>query len=332
MNGDTLVLTAQDVASSLDLRACVDAIERALRRHDAGRSLGPTSLGLTRRDGSFHVKAAGLTVDGRSFIAAKANMNLPGNPAARGLPTIQGALTLFDADTGAPLALMDSIVITSVRTGAATAVAARHLAVADASVVTIIGCGEQGDIQLRSVAAVRPIRRVWAIDMDRRKAREYAARMSRDLAITVECTEDVRFAIADSDICVTCTTSSTPVVTAEDAHPGLFVAAIGADNPRKQELDPQMLAQARVVVDSLEACAANGELHHALAAGVMARDGVHAELSAVVSGRAPGRKSDAEVFVFDSTGTALFDVAAAVVAYTNARTAGRGMPVRLGPR
>jgi ornithine cyclodeaminase/alanine dehydrogenase len=156
--------------------------------------------------------------------------------------------------------------------------------------------------------------------------------MSRDLAITVECTEDVRFAIADSDICVTCTTSSTPVVAAKDTHPGLFIAAIGADNPRKQELDPRMLADTRVVVDSLDACAAGGELHHALAAGVMTRDRVHAELSAVVSGRVPGRKSDAEVFVFDSTGTALFDVAAAIVAYANARAAGRGITVPLAPR
>jgi ornithine cyclodeaminase/alanine dehydrogenase-like protein (mu-crystallin family) len=213
-----------------------------------------------------------------------------------------------------------------------SAVAARHLARADASVATIVGCGEQGDIQLRAMAAVRPLRRAWAVDIDRNKARAYAAHLSRDLDIEVVDTHDLRAAIAGSDICVTGTTSATPILTADDAHPGLFVAAVGADNPRKQELDPHLLARTRVVVDSLDACAAGGELYHALAAGILTRDRIHAELAAIVSGRVAGRTSDEEVFVFDSTGTALFDVAAAIATYARARTADRGTPVHLGAR
>jgi alanine dehydrogenase len=332
MTDATLVLTAADVAGLLDLRTCIDTIEQALRDHEAGHSLGPTSLGLTLSDGSFHVKAAGLSRDGRSFIAAKANVNLPGNPARHGLPTIQGVLVLADAVAGTPLAVMDSTVITTVRTGATTAVAARHLSLPDAETITIVGCGEQGRIQLQAIAAVRPLVRAWAVDLDRDKACAYARTMSAELGLTVEATDDLRGAIARSQICVTCTTSHTPVVPADVLHPGLFLAAVGADNPAKQELDPRILSHARVVVDSLDACAASGELHHALAGGVMTRHDVHGELPALTSGRLSGRSTADEIFVFDSTGTALQDVAAAVLVYTSAIAAGIGLSVPLGRR
>jgi alanine dehydrogenase len=332
MRDATLVLTARDVASVLDLRACIDGVEAALRAHEAGHSFGPTSLGLMLPNGSFHVKAAGLAADGRSFIAAKANLNLPGNPARHGRPTIQGVLMLADAENGRPVAVMDSSVITTVRTGATTAVAARHLALPDADTITIVGCGEQGRIQLQSVAAVRRLTRAWAIDIDRDKARAYARAMSDELGLPVDVTDDLRGSIARSQICVTCTTSHTPVVAPDFLHRGLFLAAVGADNPAKQELDPRVLVGGKVVVDSLDACAASGELHHAVEAGVMTREDVHGELSGVAVGRVQGRSTEDEVFVFDSTGTALQDVAAAVLVYTNAIAAGCGVTVTLGTR
>jgi ornithine cyclodeaminase/alanine dehydrogenase-like protein (mu-crystallin family) len=121
-------------------------------------------------------------------------------------------------------------------------------------------------------------------------------------------------------------------VPADVLHPGLFLAAVGADNPAKQELDPRILSHARVVVDSLDACAASGELHHALAGGVMTRHDVHGELPALTSGRLSGRSTADEIFVFDSTGTALQDVAAAVLVYTSAIAAGIGLSVPLGKR
>jgi ornithine cyclodeaminase/alanine dehydrogenase len=332
MTRDTLVLTARDVARSLDLARCIEAVEQGLRLHEEGRSQGPASLGLTLPDGSFHVKAAGLSIDGRSFIAAKSNVNLPGNPARCGLPTIQGVLTLADADTGFPLAVMDSALVTSIRTAAATAVAARRLALPGSNTVTVVGCGEQGEVQLRAVAAVCPVRRVFALDLDRDKARAYARRLSGELGIVVESAMDVGAALRQSAIGLTCTTSTSPIVHPDDVHPGLLVAAIGADNPHKQELDPRILASARVVVDSLAACATGGELHHAIDAGLMTADDVHGELSALVAGRRPGRSSPDEVFVFDSTGSALMDVAAAVLVYASALTAGRGVAVALGTR
>jgi ornithine cyclodeaminase/alanine dehydrogenase-like protein (mu-crystallin family) len=112
--------------------------------------------------------------------------------------------------------------------------------------------------------------------------------------------------------------------------PGSFVAAVGADNERKQELWPELMAASRVVADDLEQCASMGDLHHAIDAGLMSRADVHAELAAVVAGQRPGRCHDDEVFVFDSTGVALWDVAAAAAAYERARREARGTPIDLG--
>jgi ornithine cyclodeaminase/alanine dehydrogenase-like protein (mu-crystallin family) len=318
MRHDTLILTARDVRRLLDIGACIHAVERTLRAHDAGASRGPVSSGFPLPDGSFHAKAAALEMDGRIFVTVKANVNLPGNLTRRGRPTIQGALILLDGDTGQPLAVMDSIVLTGIRTAAVAALAARYLSAPAARTITVVGCGEQGDAQLRAMCVVRDLRRAFAIDADAAKAEAFAKRMARELGIHVEASTNLAAATGASDICVTCTTSSTPLLYREHLHAGLFVAAVGADNPAKQEIDAGAMARSRVVVDSLAACAAGGDLHHAIQSGAMTEDDVHAELATVVAGRISGRRHEDEVFVFDSVGTALQDVAAAVLIYGRA--------------
>jgi alanine dehydrogenase len=320
----TLVLTSRDVAELLDLGACIDAVERAFRLHAEGRSLTPGVLGTHVEGGGFHVKTAGLRVGARSYFAAKVNANFPENGARFGLPTIQGVLILFDAVNGRQLAVIDSAELTSRRTAAATGVAARYLARPDAETVTIVGCGVQGRDQLRALARVLPVRRVLAVDTDGARAEEYAAAMRAELGVDVRATRDLATASRDSDVCVTCTTSHRAILDREHVRAGTFVAAVGADNPVKQEIDPALLAASTVVVDVLEQCATIGDLHHALAAGAMTRADVHAELAEVVTGSKPGRISDDEVIVFDSTGTALQDVAAAAVVYEQAIGRGRG--------
>ena len=332
MNGATIVLGARDVARHLTTRECIEAIARTLRAHEGGSSRGPVSSGFALPNGSFHTKLAAVEDDGRVFVAVKANVNLPGNPVRHGRPTIQGAVILLDGDDGRPLAIMDSIALTSLRTAAVAALAAEHLALPDSQTVTVIGCGEQGAAQLRAMAEVRPLRAGFVVDVDSMKATAFAERMSLELGWGVEATKDLVAAVAVSDICVTCTTSESPLVFARHLHPGLFVAAVGADNPAKQEIDADALALSRVVVDSLAGCAAGGDLHHAIATGVMTEQDIHGELSAIVAGRVPGRTSRDQVFVLDSTGTALQDVAAAVLVYRRAADTGAGLRVLLDDR
>lgn len=227
------------------------------------------------------------------------------------------------------LALLDSGEVTSLRTAAASAVAARHLAHEDATVATVCGCGAQGRSQLRALLAVRPIRRAFAFDLDAGAAERYAAGMSRELGIEVTEVRDLGDAARQSDVVVTCTPARRWILSRADVRPGAFVAAVGADWPEKQEIEPALMAASAVVVDVLEQCERMGDLHHAIAAGSMTRDDVAASLAEVVSGRRPGRRRRDEIVVFDSTGTALQDVAAASVAYERALAAGIGLRVAL---
>lgn len=321
------ILSRRDVLELLGLQECIAAVERAFRLHAEGRTLGPGVLGVPAARGGFHVKAAGL-VGERPYFAAKTNANFPDNPR-RGLPTIRGTLVLADAETGEPLAMMDSASVTALRTGAATAVAARRLARRDARSATIVGCGAQGDIQLAAIAAVLPLQQVRVYDTDGARAEALAARARAALPLRVEAATDLRAAVRGSDVCVTCTPSRRWVVGRDDVAPGTFVAAVGADAHGKQELEPSLLRASTVVADVLEQCAEIGELQHALAAGLMTRAEVHAELADVVVGRRPGRTRDDEITVFDSTGTALQDVAAALVVYEKATALGRGTEVKL---
>jgi alanine dehydrogenase len=321
-----LLLTRSDVADLLDLDACIAAVEDAFRRHGEGGTVTGV-LGIHVPGGGFHIKAGVLRL-GRPYFAAKTNANFPNNPATHGLPTIQGVIVLADAELGTPLALLDSGEITTLRTGAATAVAAKYLARADARTAAIIGCGNQGRVQLRALQRVRPLARVRVYDRDRGRADEFARALAPELGLNIEVASDPRAAARTSDIVVTCTPAREPVLDVADVAPGSFIAAVGADNPDKQEIAPALLAASRVVVDVLEQAATIGDLHHAIAAGAMTVDDV-CELGQIVAGRLPGRRTPTETIVFDSTGMALQDVAAAAAVYERALAAGRGTPVRL---
>lgn len=320
-----LVLGQQAVADILPLPACIEAVAAAFGLMAGVGAAAPGALAHPVAGGGFHVKVAS-THRGRHYFAAKLNGNFPENPGQRGLPTIQGVVVLCEADTGTPLAILDSAELTALRTAAATALAARHLARPDSTVGTIVGCGVQGRAQLRALRAVLPLRRVFAVDLDRRRARALAEDQPE---LAVEPTDDLTAAVSASDVCVTCTPAREPLLRRAWVRPGTFVAAVGADAPDKQELEPALLAAGRLVVDALEQCAAFGELAHALRAGVLTRAGVAAELGQIVAGLRPGRQTADEIVVFDSTGTAVQDVAAAALAYERAIARGRGVLVDL---
>jgi ornithine cyclodeaminase/alanine dehydrogenase-like protein (mu-crystallin family) len=323
-----LVLGRSDVAELLGLAECIAAVEDAFRREAEGRTFPAGVLSIPAAGGGFHVKAGGLRGE-RPVFAAKVNANFAGNRERYGLPTIQGVIVFCDAERGSPLAVLDSAEITVLRTAAATGVAARHLARPDSAVATVCGCGRQARAQLAALAEVLPLKRAYACDIDATAAERFGLEMSQALGFPVEAAAELAGAARRSDVVVTCTPSRAPLLFPGDVRPGSFVAAVGADSPDKQELHPGVLAASRVVVDVLAQCAEMGEVHHALAAGVLARRDVHAELAEVVAGRKPGRVAPGETFVFDSTGTALEDVAAAAAAYEKAIARGRGLSVDL---
>lgn len=288
----TLILTAADVAELLTWDDCIAAVEDAFRAHGEGRLHAPGVLSAHSERGAFHIKTASMD----RYFAAKTNANFPGNAP---LPTIQGVVLLFDETNGTPLAVMDSIEITARRTAAASAVAAKHLARRDAGVIELYGCGRQGEAHLEAFAHVMKIKEVIKHDI------KWSAAAPGGVV---------------PDVILTCTTSRKAFLT--HAPNGAFIAAVGADNPEKSEIDPVLMRSSKVITDVTEQAVALGDLHHAPGATV------HAQLGEVIAGKKPGRTSDDEVIIFDSTGTGFQDVATAAIVYERAKASGRGTEVR----
>ena len=308
----TLLLSANDVLSLLKMSDCINAVETGFRYLGEGKLPSSEILSLHSPLGGLHVKAA-LWRNGSQYFVAKANANFPGNPKTHGLPTIQGVIILCDANTGELLALMDSIEITALRTAAATAVAARKLARPDSKVITICGCGRQGSVQLQALLEILPIEMVYAYDVDEDAAQRFADQQ-KNTRVTV----DLSGAVRASDVVVTCTPAKKFFVKVDDVRPGTFIAAVGADSEHKQELDPHLFLASKIVVDSLSQCLRIGDLHHAVQDGRASAESVHAELADVVAGKSAGRTTNEEITIFDSTGIAIEDAAAAALVYEKA--------------
>ena len=297
---DPTIIDRERLARLMSLDDYFDAVESAFRAQAEGLATMPLPLHIEVEGGGFHAKGACVHMDPsgaeevhgeraiRPWVAVKVNSNFPGNPK-KGLPTIQGAVLLYDGADGRLLAILDSMEITSKRTAAASALAAHHLARFDARVMAVCGCGEQGRAQLAAIARVRDIARVFAWDADESKAAAYARDMSAKLSIGVVAVPTLRDATINADIIVTATSATTPFLDRGCVRPGTFIAAIGADAPHKSELHPELFVDTRLVVD--------------------------AALSEVVIGREPGRIDDEEITIFLSTGLGIQDVASAAVAY-----------------
>jgi len=318
-----LLFNRSDVQELLSLAECIDAVEKVFHRQGEGKIPPSGILGVRTQTGGLHVKTACLS-GAKKYIVAKLNTNFPQNYRRFRKPTIQGVIVLYDADNGRLLAVLDSMEITIRRTAAATAVAAKYLARQNSSVATICGCGEQARAQLRALCLILSLRKVYAFDIDSSVSLRLAAQLSRELPVDIEAIRSLRGAIGSSDVVVTCTPATEFFVHKEDVAPGTFIAAVGADDSHKQEIDPALLASAKVVADSFQQVCSIGETHHAIARGLMRKEDVYAELSEVVAGKKAGRINETDIIVFDSTGVAVEDAAAATVVYEKALITGIG--------
>lgn len=323
-----LFLSRTEVARLMDFTDYVDAVEAGFRAAATGQALAPPAAAFHVPGGSYHAKAAALLAGDPPVMAIKINGNYPGNPAANGLPTVQGVIYLADATNGRPLALMDSIEITINRTGAATTIAARHLARRGSRVATICGAGVQGRIQARAIAAAAKLDTIHVWDMRPNAADELARDLASELKIEVRPSADLAVT-RQSDIIVTATSSKTAFLTPELVRSGTFIAAVGADNADKSEIAPALYAKSQPVVDSLEQCAEIGDLHHAMKAKAVTPAHIHATLAELVSGQKPGRCNDEAITLFDSSGLGLQDVAAAAAIYRRALASGAGARLSL---
>lgn len=319
-----LVVQAGELRRAVTMPDAITVVERAfaaLARGEA-RVPEPLHLEIPESEGEVHLKGAHLA--GAPFFTFKVASGFWKN-AARGLPSGSGLMLVFNAATGVPAALLlDGGYLTDVRTAAAGAVAAKHLARERIESVAVVGAGVQARLQLEALAVVRRFRhvRIW----NRTPAR--AETCARDVAdvhgVACETAVSVEAAVRDADVVLTVTPSREPLVRAEWLARGVHVTAVGSDGPEKQELDAAVLGRADVVVaDRLEQCLRLGEIHHAVDAGAL-DPGTVVELGDIVAGKARGRTDDGQITVCDLTGVGVQDAAIAAWAVESARALGLG--------
>ena len=246
----------------------------------------------------------------------------------RGLPTVMATIILNDPTTGFPLAIMDGTYITALRTGAAGAVAAKYLSRSNARRIAFVGCGAQAVTQLLMTLKVRPIEEVIAYDIHPEAREQFCERVRKEYGLKAVAAQNVD-EVYDADIITTTTPVHQPILRASAIRPGTHINAIGADAPGKEELDPAILLKAKVVIDDWEQASHSGEINVPVEKGLLTRDDIHAELGEVVAGLKPGRESDDEITVFDSTGLAIQDIASAQTVYRRALERGVGEELSL---
>ena len=310
-----LFLREADVAALVGIDDVIDTVERSFREYGTGRAVNRPRQRIVVEGGTLHVMAAGIpdwgvlglksyavTPEGRRFISL-----------------------LYSAETGDLLAMMEADTLGRLRTGAASAVATKYLARADAGAVGIIGTGWQAKTQLTAIARVRPVALVKAYSRNPLRREAFAAGMVQELGAEVVAVDSAEEAVSDVDIIVTITNARDPVVLGAWLRPGVHVNAVGSNAANRRELDSEAVARAdRIVVDSKEqALAEAGDLLAPIHEGRLSWDRV-AELGAVVAGAVPGRQDDGEVTLFESLGIALEDVATMHQVYTRAKQTGRG--------
>ncbi len=303
------ILREADVRAALPMSVCIDAVEAAFVAYSGGAAElpGVIHLDVPEARGEIHVKAG--HIHGAPAYAVKVASGFYGADP----PAIDGLVVVFDAATGAPVAfLLDGGSVTDTRTGAAGGVAARWLAPERVAIVAVIGTGIQSRRQVEALRCVRDVTavRVWGRDADR------AATAAADIGGVVA--PSIEAAVEGADVVITCTASTEPLVRAEWVAPGTHITAVGSDAPGKEELDPELLRRADVlVVDSFDQCRRLGELQHALDVADRA-----VELGAVCAGEAAGRTTSTQLTVCDLTGVGVQDVAAANAVLANAGDAG----------
>lgn len=302
--------------AGLDLSRVNEAVEAAFAAFARGETEMPPKIYVTLPGGDFRTMPAYIPALGLAGVKI-VNVH-PGNPS-RGLETVMALIVLLDPPTGVPYAILNATGLTDLRTGAAGAVAARHLCrKRDGVELGLVGAGRQAETQLEATAAWLGIDRVRVWSRRAATAEAFARKFPR-FDIRVDTLERT----ADCDLLVTTTPSRAPLVVDAWVGDGTHINAIGADAPGKQELDPAILLRASVYVDDPRQAVHSGEVNVPIAAGLYSIDRIAGTIGDVVIGHRE-RRSDDEITVFDSTGLAVQDLAIAGVAL-GAGTPGVGL-------
>ena len=325
------IISRNDLKSILNMEEVIEAVERAFADYARGKWVIPPRTHFTLPEGVILYMPSFLSPGkgAGGILGAKLVSVFPRNPK-KGLPLIYGLYLLNDPATGSPLALIDGVYLTGVRTGAASAVATKYLSRRDSRALGIIGTGVQAGFQLMAILAVRAIEVCYLFDRIEDMARRFAEDYSDKLRVNLEVLSSADEVVGKSDVVVTATTSPIPVFSGSNLRQGTHLNVIGAFTPETREVDSETVKKACLFVDSYEgALSEAGDLLIPMGERVISRDDIRGELSEVVTGIKPGRKTVDEITLFKSVGFAIEDAAVAGLAYERVLERGIGTQIEV---
>ncbi len=325
------VISRKDLENILAMEEVIEAVEAAFTDYAQGRWVIPSRTHFTLPEGIMLHMPSFLSsgTEGKGILGAKLVSVFPGNPE-KGLPLIYGLYLLCDPPTGRPLALIDGVYLTGIRTGAASAVATKYLSRKDSRALGIIGTGVQAGFHLMAILAVREIEVCYLFGRMEDRARRFTEDYSDKLGVNLEVLSSADEVVGKSDVVVTVTTSPTPVFSGSSLREGTHLNVIGAFTPETREVDSETVKKASLFVDSYEgALSEAGDLLIPMKEGVISRQDIRAELSEVVTGIMPGRTTEDEITLFKSVGFAIEDAAVARLAYDRALEKGIGTQIEV---
>jgi alanine dehydrogenase len=324
---EVLWLAQEEVKSVMDMKSDMQVVERAFRQHGLGRvQMPPKSyLYYTAYNGDLRTMPAYLEEENVTGVKI-VNVH-PSNPA-RGLPTVMALIVLISPETGAPIAVMDGTYLTDIRTGAAGGIAAKYLARKDSKVIGMVGAGNQAKAQLRALCEVFEPELVKVVSRTKESSEQFIREMADITPCEIRHEEKIE-KVCNCDILVTTTPTRKPIVKAHWIKKGTHINAIGADAIGKEELDPELLIRSKIIVDDMVQALHSGEVNVPLSKHYISENDIHAQLGEVITGLKPGRTSEDEITIFDSTGLAIEDVASAHLVYERAISKGLGRQIRM---
>ncbi len=324
---EILILNRSEVEELLTLDTMIPVIEKAFIAFADGRTKAYPVVRekVQHHKGIFGIKSGYLLNE--EVIGLKAGGFWLDNPK-RGLTAHQSTTVMFDPSSGQPTALMDGNHITTIRTAAAGALAAQHLARQNAKIAAVLGCGTQGTGQTEALCHVLSIEEIRAYDTDLATLEIYAKKFE-DRGVKVTTTQNAEDAVRGADVIITATPGSQPVLWANWVEPGVHISAFGSDTVGKVEVEAALFPRAKVVVDDVTQATTIGETQHPVSQGLMRGEDIHATLGEILAGQKPGRTGDDEITLFDATGLAFQDLIAGHLAMALAKDRNLGQWVRM---
>lgn len=305
------LLTLNDVKRILTMEDTIRLVETAFREKGLRRVQMPPKPYLFFRKYNGDLRVMPSYLEELDEAGVKLVNVHPANPNKYKIPTIMATIILFDPRTGAPTSIMDGTWITAMRTAAAAGVATKYLARRDAETLGLVGAGYLAPFQLEALNGVMKMKHAKIYRRRKQEAVKLAKRMSSKLGVPITAADSVEEAVRGVDVLVTATPVREPIVKDEWISGGMHINAIGADAPGKEELEPEILKRAKIVVDDWEQAWHSGEINVPFERGMIKKEDIHAELGEIVAGLKPGRESDDDITIFDSTGLSIQDVVTA---------------------